>query len=125
MFGSDLRCPKCNQYFPDRCTCEEWQSNVQWPIECYLGRYGDGVSTDKHRSKEGALNVCVALQEEGFGCMGEHFPIQTWATKVGDPDPILDAIRLGRDIRLAQEETERLQKDRIVPNEKLKERFDI
>jgi len=125
MFGSDLRCTKCNQYFPDRCTCEEWQSNVQWPKECYQGMYGDGVSTDKHRSKEGAFNVCSALQDEGFGCMGEHFPIQTWVTKVGEPDAILAAIRLGRDIRLAQEETERLQKDRIVPNEKLKERFDI
>ncbi len=104
---------------------EEWQSNVQWAIKCYLGRYGDGVSTDKHRTEEGAANVCRALQEEGFGCMGESFPIQTWVTKVGEPDPILDAIRLCRDIRLAQEETERLQKDRIVSPEKLKERFDI
>ncbi len=104
---------------------DRWQSNVQWDIKHYLGRYGDGVSTDTHRTEEGAANVCAALVGEGFGCMGEHFPIQVWVTEVGEPDPTLDAIRLARDVRLAQEETERLQKDRIVPDEVLKERFDI
>ena len=104
---------------------DEWQSNVQWDIKCYLGMYGDGVSTDTHRTEEGAMWVCRALQEEGFGCMHEDFPIQVWVTKVGEPDPILDAIRLGRDIRLAEEETKRLQEDRIVSDETLRERFDI
>lgn len=23
MFGSSLRCTKCNQYIPDRCTCNK------------------------------------------------------------------------------------------------------
>ena len=50
MFGKEMRCPECNQYIPDRCTCNEWQSNVQWDIKHYLGEYGDGVSTDKHRN---------------------------------------------------------------------------
>lgn len=125
MFGKEMRCPECNQYIPDRCTCNEWQSNVQWDIKHYLGEYGDGVSTDKHRTKEAAAAVCDALKKEGFGCMGEHFPIQTWFHKVGAADPILEAIRLERDVRLAQKETKKLQKDRIVPAEVLKKRFDI
>ena len=82
MFGQQLRCPKCNQYVPDRCTCDEWESVVQWPKDCYQGMYGDGISTNKHRSKEHALAVCRALEKEGFGCEGKYYPIETWVRKV-------------------------------------------
>lgn len=80
--GEQMRCKKCNQYKPDRCTCVEWQSNVQWPLETYRGMYGDGVSTDKHRNKESALAVCDALKKEGFGCEGKAFPVKTWVEPV-------------------------------------------
>lgn len=136
MFGKEMRCPECNQYVPDRCTCDEWQSNAQWPEECYQGMYGDGVSTDKHRNKEAAYAVCGALEIDGFGGDGEYFPMRTWVTKAGAADPILEEIReerdkvlelkrLWEDVNDAQEEIEQLRKDRIVPDDVSKERFDI
>jgi len=101
----------------------EWQSNAQWPKECYVGMYGDSVSTDTHRDLAGAIAVCVALEKEGFGGDSEYYPIKTWWNKVGDDNPILEQLRA--DINEARKTIEQLEKDRVVPDEKLKEKFDI
>ena len=61
---------------------EPWQSNVQWPLECYSGPEGKGITTDKHRSPESAQAVCDTLMREGFGCQGEWFPIKAWVSEV-------------------------------------------
>lgn len=76
--GEQLRCKECGQYTPDRCTCIEWKSCAQWPLDVYKGMYGDGISTDTHINKEAARAVCSALEAEGFGGEGKHFPIKTW-----------------------------------------------
>ena len=60
----------------------EWQSNARWPLDTYKGIYGDGVSTDRHRSKEAARCVCDALQLDGFGGMREVFPLEVWVSEV-------------------------------------------
>lgn len=60
----------------------KFQSNVLWGPECYVGADGSGVSTDKHRTHAEAENVCDILEAEGFGCMGEYFPIRTWVTEI-------------------------------------------
>ena len=78
--GETLRCKKCGQYAPDRCTCREWQSNAQWPLDVYRGADGKGISTDKHRTKEGAQIVCDMLRGDGFGGEGKAFPIKTWVS---------------------------------------------
>ncbi len=77
MFGNELRCRTCNQYKPDRCTCSTWVSNVKWPLSVYKGMYGDGISTDKHRSKEAAQAVCDSLMREGNGL---GMPEKAWVT---------------------------------------------
>lgn len=77
MFGINLRCSDCNQYTPDRCTCKEHISNVKWPLNVYKGRYGDGISTDKHRSKEAAQSVCDSLMKNGNGL---GIPEKAWVT---------------------------------------------
>lgn len=65
-----------------RMNDDEWQSNAQWPLECYRGADGKGISTDTHRSAAGAEAVCRILEAEGFGGQGEYFPIKTWYHKV-------------------------------------------
>lgn len=57
-----------------------WTSHAQWPLEVYLGMYGDGISTDTHNTREGALAVCDGLRREGFGGQREHFPLRVWVT---------------------------------------------
>ena len=33
MFGSSLRCKDCNQYAPDRCTCEKGNTMKYKPVD--------------------------------------------------------------------------------------------
>lgn len=58
-----------------------WQSNAQWPLDVYRGPYGDGISTDTHRSQEEAEAVCRLLKRDGFGGERKHFPIRTWVSQ--------------------------------------------
>jgi len=46
MFGGKLRCPVCNQYAPDRCTCNKSSIMVKKIVET-LGKYRIDVSTEK------------------------------------------------------------------------------
>jgi len=78
--GEQMRCKKCNQYMPDRCTCVEWQSNAQWPLDTYRGIDGKGISTDMHRNKEAAVAVCDGLKKKGFGGEGKVFPVKVWVS---------------------------------------------
>ena len=107
----------------------EWISKVQWDLNCYRGQYGDGVSTDKHPTRESAEAVCRSLEREGFGCEGEHYPIRTWVVKEGEVDKIHDGIRariqLEERLKSAQTTVEQLQKDRKLSDEQLRQKFDI
>ena len=60
----------------------KYKSNAQWPLDVYTGKYGDGVSTDSHHSEEQARSICKALESQGFGGEGKHFPIKTWVSEV-------------------------------------------
>jgi hypothetical protein len=107
----------------------EWISKAQWDLECYRGQYGDGVSTDKHPTREAAEAVCRILGREGFGCEGKHFPTRTWVVKEDEVDEIHNGIRaqtqLIEQLKSAQETVEQLQKDRKLSDEQLRQKFDI
>ena len=55
-----------------------WQSCAQWPTDVYSGTDGNGMSTDKHVTKERAKAVCRILEKNGFGGAGKSYPIKTW-----------------------------------------------
>lgn len=61
---------------------EKWQSNAEWPIGVCSTRNGDNVTTDRHRTRAEAENVCFMLERDGFGGLGKHFPIRTWVCEV-------------------------------------------
>lgn len=82
MFGSELRCKKCNQYYPDRCTCHKWQSVAKWPYpQVRLGN-SDNTSTDTHNSKEEALEVIALLKKDGFGGNRNIFPVDVYVQQL-------------------------------------------
>jgi hypothetical protein len=60
---------------------EKFQSNAQWPLDVYRGMDGSGISTDTHGSAHQAQFICAALEREGFGGEGKHFPIRTWVSE--------------------------------------------
>ena len=64
-----------------------YQSNAKWPLDAYKGPYGDGISTDKHRSMAAAQAVCDGLKREGLGGEGKLFPLETWVTKLPEQRP--------------------------------------
>ena len=59
-----------------------YTSNAQWDLKVYRGMYGDGITTDEHRTYEEAAGVCRLLEREGFGGMGADFPLRTWVEEV-------------------------------------------
>lgn len=65
---------------------EKWQSNAEWPLDVYRGMYGDGITSDTHRSRDEAQNVCLMLNRDGFGGQGKHFPKRTWVSEVTDTE---------------------------------------
>ena len=55
-----------------------WISVAKWPCpQVRLGN-GDNSSTDSHGTKEEAISVCRALENEGFGGNGNIFPLETY-----------------------------------------------
>lgn len=57
---------------------EPYKSNAQWPTNFY--RMDGGITSDTHRTYDGAAHVCRALLAEGFGCQGIYFPLRVWVT---------------------------------------------
>jgi hypothetical protein len=62
-----------------------YQSNALWPEGVCSSVYGDSISTDTHPTREAAEAVCRALQREGFGGDGKHFPRVVWVSGVQQP----------------------------------------
>ena len=58
-----------------------WYSHAKWPLDTYSGEYGDGISVDKHDTREQAVGVCIGLTLEGFGGQRQSFPIITWVAE--------------------------------------------
>lgn len=68
-------------------TQPEWTSNAEWPRQVYRGIDGSGITTDTHSSEYAAQCVCEALEREGFGGEGKHFPIRTWVSRIPSTQP--------------------------------------
>ena len=79
--GEELRCKKCGQYKPDRCTCNTWQSKAYWPrgTGVSLGN-SENASTDTHPTKAHAQAVADTLRSEGFGGEGKIYPLKIEVT---------------------------------------------
>jgi hypothetical protein len=61
----------------------KWESNAQWPIGT-ISRFEEVVTVDRHTTESAAIAVCRALEKEGYGGRGKHFPLRTWVGRTED-----------------------------------------
>jgi hypothetical protein len=59
---------------------KRYTSNAQWPKGTL--HYQDEITQDKHYTYDEAFNVCLALEQQGFGGDGEVFPLSTWVDEI-------------------------------------------
>ncbi len=64
------------------------QSNALWPPGVCASQWGDGISTDKHRTEEEAESCCRWLLRVGFGGEGKVFPLRVWVSEIQQPPVI-------------------------------------
>ena len=55
-----------------------WLSVAKWPYPQVRLSNFDNTSTDRHATKDEALNVIRMLEKEGVGGNGNIFPIETY-----------------------------------------------
>lgn len=63
---------------------DKFKSCAEWPEEVRTGDIGN-ITTDQHESREAARAVCRALERDGFGGDGQHYPLRTWVEGPDDP----------------------------------------
>ena len=54
-----------------------YKSIAEWPEGTCKNSFGKSESSDTHQSKEAAEAVCKMLERDGYGGMGEIFPLKT------------------------------------------------
>ena len=59
-----------------------YTSHAKWPEDAFSDLCN--VTTDNHRTKEEARQVCRMLELDGFGGDKKIFPVETWVETTSD-----------------------------------------